>query len=285
LLFLDVTEIDGRNALFVICHRENGKCLRCRHHVPGVGPTRAGRLWEAFGENLAEMLSTEDMLDEIAVIMSPDKPVLGQRLAVLVTSAWQAAQREAVLVSWLNQQGVRDIKVVRRLQRVLGAAAVETLAANPYVMAPLLPWKQMDELGRRLLREDGLDPMIDVRRHVAADESVKRMLRRGNTAIDFVDFAADLAALLAASPCGPVVETALAAAVANGAVVRSGSRMRAPGAAGLEEDLVARLETLSQRPLESRLGVRSPSRWSELLADLRGPAGLWATNSVPPPSA
>jgi exodeoxyribonuclease V alpha subunit len=96
-------------------------------HVPGVGPARAGQLWEAFGENLAEMLSTDDMLDEIAVIMSPDKPVLGQRLAVLVTSAWQAAQGEAALVTWLNQQGVRDIKVVRRLQRVLGAAAVEAL--------------------------------------------------------------------------------------------------------------------------------------------------------------
>ena len=241
-------------------------------HVPGVGPTRAGRLWEAFGENLAEMLSTNDMLDEIAVIMSPDKPVLGQRLAVLVTSAWQAAQGEAVLVSWLNQQGVRDIKVVRRLQRVLGAAAVETLAANPYVMVPLLPWKQMDELGRRLLREDGTDPMIDARRHVgAADEAVKRMLRRGDTAVEVTDFAADLAALLATSSNDPIVDAAVAVAATNGAVVPSGILMRAPGAAGLEEDLVARLETLSQRPVEFRLGVRSPSGWSELLADLAGP--------------
>jgi exodeoxyribonuclease V alpha subunit len=241
-------------------------------HVPGVGPARASRLWDAFGENLAEMLSTDDMLDEIAVIMSPDKPVLGQRLAVLVTSAWQAAAGEAALVSWLNQQGVRDIKVVRRLQRVLGAGAVEALAANPYVMVPLLPWKQMDELGRRLLREDGSDPMIDARRHVgAADEAVKRMLRRGDTAVDAADFAAELATLLAVSPNHPVVDAALAAALTNGAVLRAENRVRAPGAAGIEENLVARLGRLSRRPLESRLGVRSPSGWSELLADLTGP--------------
>jgi len=100
-------------------------------HVPGVGPARAGRLWDKFGEDLGEMLSTDDMLDEIGTIMSPDKPVLGQHLAVLVTSAWKAARSEAALVTWLDRQGVRDIKVVRRLQRVLGDTAVQVLAANP----------------------------------------------------------------------------------------------------------------------------------------------------------
>ena len=72
-------------------------------HVPGVGQTRAARLWDAFGENIGEMLSTDDLLDELATIMSPDKPVLGQRLAVLVTSAWKTAKAEAELVTWLDR--------------------------------------------------------------------------------------------------------------------------------------------------------------------------------------
>jgi exodeoxyribonuclease V alpha subunit len=242
------------------------------NHVPGVGSERAHRLWEAFGENLAEILSTYDMLDDIAKAMSLDKPVLGQRLAVLAASAWQNAKGEAALVTWLDQQGVRDLKVVRRLQRILGSVAVETLAANPYIMVPLLSWKQMDDLGCRLLREDGRDPALDLRRQVgAADEAVKQILRRGDTAIVADDFAFELAKLLGISPNGPSAANAVGIAIANGAVVRAGQILRAPGAAGLEDDLAVRLKALAARPLEPRLRMLTPSRWSELLADITGP--------------
>ena len=238
-------------------------------HVPGVGPTRAARLCEAFGENLGEMLSTDDMLDEIGTIMSPDKPLLGQRLAVFVTSTWQTARSEAELVAWLDRQGVGDIAVVRRLQRVLGDTAVQVLAANPYVMVPLLSWKRMDGLGRRLLREDGRDPAIDVRRHVgAADEAIKQMLRRGDTASSAADFTAEVSDLLGTDAR---MEAVLAAAIANAAARPHRDLMRAPGAAGLEDDLTARLSTLASRPLEARLSAMPPSRWAELLADLAGP--------------
>lgn len=238
-------------------------------HVPGIGTERAERLWAAFGENLPEMLSTDDMLEEIAVIVSPDKPVLGKRLAVLVCAAWRAASSEAALVAWLDRLGVRDVGVVRRLHRVLGDRAMEAVAANPYVMVPLLPWKQMDELGRRILMEDGRDPASDPRRHVgAADEAVKRMLRRGDTATTPADFTDDLAALLGPAPN---LEAALAAARINGAVLTDGDLLRAPGAAALEDDLVARLKTLSRRRLEPRLGVMKASRWSEMLADMASP--------------
>jgi exodeoxyribonuclease V alpha subunit len=240
-------------------------------HVPGIGPERANRLWAAFGENLPEVLSTDDMLTEIAAAMSPDKPSLGRHLAVLVTLTWRAAAGEAALVAWLNRQGVSDMKTVRRLHRVLGDAAVETLADNPFVMVPLLPWKQMDELGRRLLREEGLDPLRDARRHVgAADEAVKRMLRRGDTAAATENFEAELADLLG-TPDPSITEHAVAAAVRNGAILPAGALMRAPGAAALEDDLVGRFDTLLRGPSETHIAPRSPSRWAELLADLTGP--------------
>jgi exodeoxyribonuclease V alpha subunit len=238
-------------------------------HVPGVGIERAQRLWDVFGENLPEVLSTEDMLTEIAAAIAPDKPTLGARLAVLVVSAWQTASSEAALVAWLDRMGVRDVGVVRRLHRVFGNAAMETVAANPYVMVPLLPWKQVDDLGCRLLREDGQDPSVDARRQVgAADEVVKRMLRRGDTAAAAVEFSSHLTALL-----GPASddEAALTVSVANGAVVQSGDTLRAPGAAAIEDDLVGRLGILSRRRLKPRLEGKSPSRWSEMLADLAGP--------------
>jgi exodeoxyribonuclease V alpha subunit len=43
-------------------------------HVPGVGAERARRLWDEFGENLSEVLSNDDMLDEISATMSPGRP-------------------------------------------------------------------------------------------------------------------------------------------------------------------------------------------------------------------
>ena len=181
-------------------------------------------------------------------------------------------QGEAALVAWLDQQGVRDLKVVRRLQRILGPTAVEMLASNPYVMVPLLSWKQMDDLGSRLLREDGRNPVLDPRRQVgAADEAVKQILRRGDTAIMPDDFASVLATLLGISTDGPSTATAVGIAVTNGAVLRSGNLLRAPGAAGLEDDLAVRLQALSESTLEPRLHVSTPSRWSELLADITGP--------------
>lgn len=238
-------------------------------HVPGVGSERANRLRAAFGENLPEVLSTDDMLDEIAAAISPEKPVLGKRLAVLAVSAWRAVSSEAALVAWLDRLGVRDLRVVRQLHRVFGNAAMELVAANPYVMTPLLSWKQMDELGRRILREDGREPSTDVRRWVgAADEAVKRMLRRGDTAVSLEEFTAELGTLLgASSDC----DLALKAALGNGAALRAGDQLRAPGAAALEDDLVERLRVLSVRPLEPRLKAMAPSRWAEILADLAGP--------------
>ncbi|MGY3617758.1 AAA family ATPase [Bradyrhizobium sp. USDA 10063] len=238
-------------------------------HVPGVGIERAQRLWDAFGENLPEVLSTDDMLDKIATTAAPDKPALGARLAVLVASAWRTASSEAALVAWLDGLGVRDIGVVRRLHRALGDTAMEAIAANPYVMVPLLPWKQVDELGCRLLREDGREPFADARRQVgAADEAVKRMLHRGDTAATADEFTSALATLLGPASDG---EAALTVAIANGAVLPSGRQLRAPGVAALEDDLVNRFRALSQRRPEPRLKGMSPSRWSEMLADLAGP--------------
>ena len=230
----------------------------------GAGGSAVGRVWREPSGNPLDRRHARRNREGV----SPDKPVLGRRLAVL-SAAWQDAKSEAALVAWLDRLGVRDVGVVRRLHRVLGDRAMEAVAANPYVMVPLLPWKQMDELGRRILMEDGRDPASDPRRHVgAADEAVKRMLRRGDTATTPADFTDDLAALLGPAPN---LEAALAAARINGAVLTDGDLLRAPGAAALEDDLVARLKTLSRRRLEPRLGVMKASRWSEMLADMASP--------------
>jgi exodeoxyribonuclease V alpha subunit len=233
-------------------------------NVPGIGPTRADRLWEAFGANLAEILADEGAVDEVAAALAPDRPVLAKRLAIMTIAAWRAASGEAALVAWLAQQGVDDLKIARRLYRVLGEAAVERLAANPYAMVPLLPWSRLDALGSRLLREDGSDPSTDPKRITgAADETVKQMLWRGDTMAEASAVTAGMLKLLGP---GPDEKTCLRIALANGAVVPDGGALRAPGAAALEDELTTRLRALVGRDV--RWSALPPSRWSDEISQV-----------------
>jgi exodeoxyribonuclease V alpha subunit len=233
-------------------------------HVPGIGDTRATRLWEKFGANLSEILADEGAIEEIATVLAPDRPLLAKRLAVMAVSAWRAAAGEASLIDWLAQQGVDDLRVARRLHRVLGDGAVERLAANPYVMVPLLSWRRLDPIGRRLLREDGADPGNDARRITgAADEIVKRMLGRGDTAADTSVFVAEMRSLL---DDGPEEAICLRIAYLNGAVLQTGDTVRAPGAAGLEDDLVVRLRALVAAG--GHWKSLSASGWSDLISQV-----------------
>lgn len=239
-------------------------------HVPGIGEARAERLWERFGANLAEVLSDEGAVEDIATALAPDRPILAKRLATMAIATWRAAAGEAALIDWLAQQGVDDLKIARRLHRILGDTAVERLASNVYTMVPLLSWQRLDPLGRRLLREDGADPATDARRVTgAADEVVKRMLRRGDTAAETSAFVAEMRRLLAHGPDAP---TCLRIALDNGAVLQAGDTVRAPGAALLEDDLTARLRSLVDTGVSQ--SVLSASGWSDLISqaeDVRRP--------------
>lgn len=243
-------------------------------HVPGIGQVRADRLWNAFGENLPELLANDDVLDEIAKVISPDKPSLGRSLALLVTSAWRKAAGETALVAWLDSQGVRDLALARRLSRVFGDRAVEILASNPYVMVPLVSWKRTDEIGRRLLREDGRDPDNDVRRAVgASDEIVKQMLRRGDTAMQARKFESALGSALGFSPDVAETRRAIEAAARNGAALWCGDFCRAPGAAGLEDGLTVSRRNLAETPPEPLTGGLSSGDRSKARSHATDPLG------------
>jgi exodeoxyribonuclease V alpha subunit len=239
-------------------------------HVPGIGRMRADRLWEAFGANLAEVLADDGAIDDISAALDPERPVLARRLALMAMSAWRDAAGESALVDWLARQGVEDLKLVRRLHRILGDAAVERLAANPYSMVPLVSWSRLDPIGRRLLIEEGRDPRSDARRITgAADEVVKRMLRRGDTAASVERFACEMARLLG-SALSPTA--LLDVARRNGAVVEEGDRLRAPGAAAIEDGLVRLLKAF-QVGAEGLPAVRSAGGWSDIIAQAEDTSG------------
>lgn len=238
-------------------------------HVPGIGQMRADRLWKKFGANLAEVLADDGAIDDISAALDPERPVLARRLAMMAVSTWRDAAGEAALVDWLARQGVDDLQVVRRLHRILGVAAVERLAANPYSMVPLLSWSRLDPIGRRLLFEEGFNPRADARRITgAADEIVKRMLRRGDTVSSTERFTGEMKRLL-----GPTLPPAVLLDIArrNGAVVAESGSLRAPGAAAIEDGLVRLLRTF-QVGCEPLPAARSASGWSDLISQAEDPS-------------
>lgn len=246
-----------------------GRLLRdfLASHAPGIGQERAARLWSAFGDTLADVLSDEGAVHRIAEVVAPDRPMLAVRLAAAAMSSWRDARSEAAALGWFDAHGVTDLAAARRAIRILGDDTVERLTENPYVLVPLLPWPVVDGIGLRVA-VGSPSPSEDVRRLVgAADEAVKRTLDKGDTVLPEADFRKAVRALLkAGSPAS--VDAAVTAAVRNGAVLAGVEGFRAPGAALMEDGIVGRLRELMRLGVAGPIRPHSPSRLAELVAEV-----------------
>ena len=94
-------------------------------HAPGVGWERATRLWNRWGVDLASIISDETNIPEIATVLAPERPNLAVRLAAAVVRVWKDSAAESNLVDWLMQRGVEDLKISRRVARILGDSAID----------------------------------------------------------------------------------------------------------------------------------------------------------------
>jgi exodeoxyribonuclease V alpha subunit len=252
--------------------------LICRYladHVPGIGLERATRLWNKWNINLAAIISGEANIPEIATVLAPDRPNLAVRLAGAVVRAWKDAATESNLVDWLMQRGVEDLMIARRVARILGDSAIQSLASNPYILVPLLPsWTKLDEFARRVMQETGAKvPGADVRRLVGAvDAVVKGALADGHTALTQVRLRTSLARLLASSEGSSMVDAAITAAERNGAILRVSGGWRAPGAALLEENVAAKLRRMLEPSYPGPVFIPPPDQLSRLLDGMADPS-------------
>ena len=210
-------------------------------HAPGIGPERARRLATRFGSDLQSVLVDDGRFAEVAEALAPGRPALGVALATAATRCWREAAGEAAVMAWLDGVGIDDLRLARRLYRLCGDKAPELLTANPYALVPLLPWKTLDKIGRRIIGEK-----LDDRRRLVGgvDECMKAALSRGDTGIMEEDLEKALVKVLGlASPV--TIGDAVSFAEHRGAIVRSGSLLRATGAAAMEDRLQERLAVLA----------------------------------------
>lgn len=254
--------------------------------LPGVGPVRAKRLFEAFGRDgdLVERLSDPDNVEVVAKAIDPTRPRAGRLVAAVMCSAIlersqaeQGALAELGFLQRLERLGVTDRRAAARLWRLIGYPDAEArLLLRPYLTAVVLPWASADHVGQRLLagRGDGTDPFEHPERLAGACDAVWRVLAgQGDTASTEARFASRLVHLLSTGGRRVDREAAMSAGEAARAFVRQGNLLRAPGAAWLEDDLSLRLaaigaETRSMTLSNASEGIRAAeARTSLVLTD------------------
>lgn len=151
---------------------------------PGVGNTRAKRLWDRYGDSLPAALNN-DNLEELAEVIDPTRPILALRLAAYVVAEWNRAEAESSLTAWFQRNGIDNPSVVRLCANIFGLKACDQLTLNPYCLALLISWAKCDEIGIKLLSESNTFKPHEAPQRLlgAIQSSIRDVLKSGDTFI------------------------------------------------------------------------------------------------------
>lgn len=229
--------------------RTSGRLIRpWLERIPGIGEARSGRLLEAFGDNILDCLRDPHQFDRIAAALDPAGSVLGEKLAAQVQAHCVAhkaeedvAIAEADFLLELEKCGVDNRQAAKQMFRLIGSRdAFDKLMEQPYLAAGLLPWKQADHLGLRLLARRGeTNPKHSPERLAGACDSVWRdLLKKGHTAASLSFFQGALKNKRVPA------QKALKVGIQQRRMIEAEDLLRAPGAAYLEATLAQRFVSL-----------------------------------------
>ncbi len=194
----------------------------------GVGEVKARGLFEEFGDDLAEVLTSGDV-DRLC-------KVLTQETAVRLVAAWADQRAEAELIDYLDTRGFSP-RMAGQLRRAWGTKALDVLEQNPYFMLAFTTWRSVDAAARLT----GVQP-DDPRRMVGAVEAaLYKELQHGHTLTEHGTLLSTVKTLLGNGNA----ESALALALEEGAVIGDGNGGYQPiGAAALEARIADRIRSM-----------------------------------------
>jgi exodeoxyribonuclease V alpha subunit len=216
--------------------------------LPGIGPKRAKRLTEHYGSDLGSVLGGGAPIEDIARVIDDERPHLAARIAGNINMSWVTLMGEYETTVWLEEQGIVDAGVARMVRSLMGAGASAILAANPYVLSGILPWRQVDLLGRRILeaQRPGRTIGLSMERLVGAvDAEMREVTSRGDTAAPKDAFMDDVAKRIGHEPTPELTATLVTAAVRNQAVIDGGMVWRSPGCAVMEDEVAVRCRRMA----------------------------------------
>jgi exodeoxyribonuclease V alpha subunit len=201
---------------------------------PGVGQATAAKLWDAFGDELYEILddSDEERLTE----------VIGAKLAAVVLDGWRLFGASDAL-QWLHRSGF-DVRLSRTMLDVYGNEVRQKLEEDPYrALAFGMSWIGVDQLARNIFTLQPDDP----RRLAAAIESAlyEAMDDGGHAALPRTTVLATTSKLIGQQ----LAQQATAIALAQGTVVQSvGDLLALPGMEIVEGQIASRLLVALREP-------------------------------------
>lgn len=212
------------------------------NNCPGIGPTRAKRLWDKWGNDLASVLSSGNIA-EIAEILAPGRLLLSVRLASHVCREWKKQEAESDLASWFQSHGIDSPRLLRICANIFGKEAVDRLRSNPWCLASMMDWKEVDALGLKVMAEIGsAAPEKSNKRLLGAvDSSVRDILASGSTSMSLFDFEGLLEQKLDDFKQG---YEAIELGVKYGAIIGRDGLWLPPGSAYMERAVVGALNKL-----------------------------------------
>lgn len=166
--------------------------------IKGVGEELAHRLVAQFGTKLGEVIEREPL-------RLRDVEGVGPKLAERLHEAWQGQSRARAVLMFLAEHGVSPARA-QRIMETYGAAAIDTIARDPYALARDvrgIGFGTADEVAKRL----GIAEDSPLRLGAAMSEVLREAAGDGHTALRRQDACARLEGLLHVD--GRVVEDAV----------------------------------------------------------------------------
>lgn len=235
---------DQIEAEYAYRQKPTGKLLMAflANNCPGIGPTRAKRLWDKWGNALSNFLSNGNIA-EIAEVIAPSRPLLSVRLASLVVREWKRQEAESDLAAWFQSQGIDSPRLLKLCSTTFGTDAVDRLRSNPWCMASMMDWEQCDALGTKVLSEMGsAAPHASNKRLLGAvDSAVRDILASGSTSVGLFDLEKLLKAKL---DDHKLVYGAVQLGLEYGAIIHDDGKWMPPGSAYMERSVVGALRKL-----------------------------------------
>ncbi|KAF1075462.1 AAA family ATPase [Halodesulfovibrio sp. MK-HDV] len=206
----------------------------------GIGIGKAQTIYDAFGDQLVDLLNAGDA-ERLSSVLSAS-------MASQLVSVWAENQAEAAVVAFLDEHGF-DIRLANKLRRVWGTQAIQMLERNPYYMLAFTSWTRTDAAATKM----GLQ-LDDTRRLVGAVEAVLySRLHDGHTMTPIQILHERLPALLGRWVTDNDVRTAIALATSENAIVGDDNGFQPVGAASLEQRISERIHSMLNHKRDQRM--------------------------------
>lgn len=220
--------------------------------LPHLGPVRVNRFIKTYGDQLPLVLGNPHRIEEVARLINPSLSAFSIRLATAIYVVWQDYEAAYKATLWLQQQGITNRRLARLIVEMLGGDTIDALSRNPYILAPVLPWEDVEALGKQLLKDALEGPENAQERLVGAVDSVMQdIVHEGHTAIPKGDLPPLVADKLGIRKKSPLVDQAIQLGIINEAIMDGGAIWRVPGCALMEEELHRRFRALYGMPRQS----------------------------------